>query len=66
MKYQLRLDVPRVLVVIFVIVGIVTAALNLSFGGFTPIYWFLLALADLLYITCNEVLTIRILLENKK
>ena len=66
MKYQLGFYVPRILAVIFVIVGIVTAALNLSFGGFTPICWFLLAIADLLYITCHEVLTIRILLESKK
>lgn len=66
MKYQLRWDFPRILVVVLVIVGIVTAALNLSFGGFTPIMWFLLALIVLLIITCHEVLTIRISLESKK
>ena len=41
---------PRYLVVVLLIVGIVTAALNAKFGGFTPIMWFLLALADLLFI----------------
>ena len=57
---------PRVLAIVLLIVGIVTAALNASFGGFTPIMWFLLALADLLIITCHEVMTIRISLESKK
>ena len=66
MKYQLRWDAPRVLVVVLVIVGIVTAALNKTFGGFTPIIWFLLALIVLLIITCHEVLTIREWLESKK
>lgn len=66
MKTQSRWDIGRCLVVVLVIVGIVTAALNLTFGGFTPIMWFLLALIDLLIITCHEVLTIRIFLENKK
>jgi hypothetical protein len=66
MKYQLKCDFPRVLVAVLVIVGIVTAALNKTFGGFTPIMWFLLALIDLLIITCHEVLTIRISLQSKK
>lgn len=66
MKNQLKLDFPRILVVVLAIVGIVTAALNLTFGGFTPIMWFLLALIVLLIITCHEVMTIRISLESKK
>ncbi len=66
MKYQLRWDFPRILVAVLTIVGIVTAALNLTFGGFTPIMWFLLALIDLLIVTCHEVLMIRISLESKK
>ena len=37
---------PRYLVVVLLIFGIVTSALNTSFGGFTPTKWFLLALAD--------------------
>jgi len=57
---------PRVLAIILLIVGIVTAALNATFGGFTPIMWFMLALVDLLIITCHEVMTIRISLESKK
>ena len=66
MKIQSRWDIGRCLVVVLVIVGIVTAALNATFGGFTPIMWFLLALIVLLIITCHEVLTIREWLESKK
>lgn len=58
--------IPRYLAVVLVIVGIVTAALNATFGGFTPIMWFLLALVDVLIITCHEVMTIRISLESNK
>ena len=66
MKNQMKLDFPRVMVGVLVIVGIVTAALNATLGGFTPIMWFLLALIVLLIITCHEVLVIRVFLENKK
>ena len=58
--------IPCYLAVLLLIVGIVTAALNATFGGFTPIMWFLLALVDVLIITCHEVMTIRISLESKK
>ena len=57
---------PRILAIVLLIVGIVTAALNATFGGFTPVMWFLLALADLVIITCGEVLRIADLLESKK
>ncbi len=57
---------PRYLAVVLLIVGIVTAAFNATFGGFTPILWFLLALAVLLIITCGEVLRIADFLESKK
>ena len=57
---------PRYLAVVLLIIGIVTAALNATFGGFTPIMWFLLAIVDVLIITCHEVMTIRISLESKK
>ena len=66
MKIQSRWDIGRYLVVVLVIVGIVTAALNATFGGFTPTTWFLLALIVLLIITCHEVLMIRTHLESKK
>ena len=66
MKIQSRWDIARCFVVVLTIVGIVTAALNTTFGGFTPIMWFLLTLIILLIITCHEVLTIREWLESKK
>ncbi len=66
MKNELGWNLGRFLVVVLVIVGIVTAALKATFGGFMPIMWFLLALVDLFIITCHEVLMIRRLLESKK
>ena len=57
---------PRYLAAVLLVVGIVTAALNTSFGGFTPIMWFILALVDVLLITCGEVLRIADFLESKK
>lgn len=56
----------RVLAMVFLIVGIVTAALNTTFGGFTPIVWFLLALIALLIAVCNEILRIADFLQSKK
>ncbi len=57
---------PRALAILLLIVGIITAALNVTFGGFTPIMWFLLAIADLIIVTCNETLRIADFLERKK
>ena len=59
-------DVLEWLAIAFLIVGIVTAALNLTFGGFTPTLWFLLAFVSILIIICIEVTMIRIFLESKK
>ena len=44
---------------IMLVVGIVTAALNATFGGFTPILWFLIALWAMLVVICTEVTRIR-------
>lgn len=55
----------RYLVVILAIVGIVTGALNATFGGFTPTMWLLLSLIILLMTTCMEVLRIADFLERK-
>ncbi len=66
MNYKLMRDILEWLVVTFLIVGIVTAALNLTFGGFTPIMWFVLALWAVLVIICSEITVIREFLENKK
>ncbi len=48
------------------IVGIVTASLNVTFGGFTPILWFLLAIFAFMVVICTEVLKLRMFLESKK
>jgi hypothetical protein len=44
---------------ILLIVGIITAIINKSFGGFTPILWFLLALAC--FLSAVLVVTMQIL-----
>jgi hypothetical protein len=56
----------RVLGVALLIVGIVTAAMDKPFGGWTPIYWFLLAFASFLGVLCNEVYRVILLMEGKK
>ena len=48
------------------IVGIVTAALDLTFGGFTPIIWLGLSFGLILIIICMEVTMIRAFLESRK
>ncbi len=44
---------------VVLVVGIVTAALNATFGGFTPIMWFLIALWAMLVVICTEVTRMR-------
>lgn len=48
------------------IVGIVTAALDITFGGFTPILWFLISWGADLVIICTEVPQIREFLGKKE
>ena len=48
------------------IVGIVTAAMNKSFGGFTPILWFLIAIFCFIIVVCTEVVLLRDFFESKK
>lgn len=52
-------------VMIFLLVGIITAALNLTIAGFTPIIWFILSFWSLILITCMEISMIREHLEGK-
>jgi Na+/citrate or Na+/malate symporter len=56
----------RLLGVALLIVGIVTAVMDKSFGGFTPIFWFLLAFASFLGVLCNQSYRAIRLLEDKK
>jgi len=46
-------------------IGIVTAAINKTFGGFTPILWFLLALACYLLAVLVVAMQILARLESK-
>ena len=48
------------------IVGVVTAALDIKLGGFTPIMWFVLSFGLILIIICMEVSMIRAFLESRK
>ena len=65
-KVKLYRDILESLVVIFLIVGIITAAFNVTFGGFTPIIWFLVSFWAILIIICMEITMIRAFLERKK
>lgn len=48
------------------VVGIVTAAIDITLGGFTPIIWFILSFGVILIIICMEVSMIRAFLESRK
>lgn len=53
-------------VMIFLIVGIVTAIFNVTIRGFSPVVWFLISFWFLLIIICMEVSMIREHLERKQ
>ena len=54
----------RCLALALLIVGIVTAAMDKTFGGFTPLYWFLLAIFWFIIVVGIEVALLR--LDTKK
>ena len=41
------------------VLGIVTASLNVSLAGFTPLIWFLISIQSVLVTICVEITTIR-------
>jgi hypothetical protein len=61
--YHNLLEIP---VFIFLFIGIITASLNVTISGFTPIVWFLLSFWCVLVIICMEITMIRAALERKK
>jgi hypothetical protein len=65
-KVKLIRGILETLVVIFLLVGIITAVLNVTIGGFTPVLWFLLVFWCVLIIICMEITMIRAYLERKK
>jgi fatty acid desaturase len=62
-RYHNMLEVP---VLIFLFAGVITAALNVTISGFTPIVWFLLSFWSVLVIICMEITMIRAALERRK
>jgi len=54
----------RFLALAMLIVGIITAAMDKTFGGFTPLYWFLLSIQGFIVVACTEVALLR--LDTKK
>ncbi len=65
MSYKTVREIFEWVAMIMLIVGIVTAAMDKSFGGFMPIIWFQIALLSILIIICTEVSRIREFPENK-
>lgn len=61
-RYHGILEIP---VLIFFFIGIITAALNVTISGFTPIVWFLLSFWSVLIIICMNITMIRTALECK-
>jgi len=65
-RIKLYRSILEPIIMALMIVGIITAALDLSFGGFAPIFWFVLAFGWVLIIMCMEVTMMRVFLERKK
>jgi uncharacterized membrane protein len=65
-RIKLYRNILEPIIMALMIVGIITAALDLSFGGFAPIFWFVLAFGWVLIIICMEVTMMRAFLERKK
>ena len=55
----------RLLGIVILFIGIVTSALNVTFDGFAPIMWFLLAIVIFMITICTEVLRIADFLEEQ-
>ncbi len=62
-RYHNILEIP---LIIFFFAGIITAALNITINGVTPLVWFLLSFWCILVIICMETTMIRAALERKK
>lgn len=59
-------DLNRYLAFASLLVGIVTAALDRTFGGFAPVHWFLLAIFAFLIVICTEVVQLRLFFESRQ
>ena len=59
-------NLMRYLALACLIVGIVAAAMDKVFGGFTPIIWLLIAIFCMVTVTCTEVHLTKKFLERKR
>ncbi len=59
MTYRIQRYIMQWIFVIMFIVGVVTATFNLTFGGFTPVIWFLIGALAILLVICSEVTQLR-------
>ncbi|MGA9398347.1 MAG: hypothetical protein WBV22_08830 [Anaerolineaceae bacterium] len=66
MRYKMHRNILEWLVGIMLVLGVVTTIFNLSFSGFTPIMWFVIAFCGILLVICSEVTQIRESLIKKK
>ena len=62
-RYHNMLEIP---LIIFFFIGIITAVLDVTLGGVTPIIWFVLSFWCIFVIICMEITMIRAALERKK
>ncbi len=65
-KFTRYHDMLEWLFIALLLVGIITAVLDVTIGGFTPIIWFVLSFGVILVIICMEVSMIRAFLESRK
>ena len=65
-KFNKYHDILEWIFMALFIVGIVTAALDITLSGFTPMIWFVLSFGVILIIICMEVSMIRAFLESRK
>ena len=59
------ITILRLTGVLMLIIGVVTAYLNITFGGFSPIFWFLLAWSAFFGVICNLLFQMKAILVKK-
>jgi nucleoside recognition membrane protein YjiH len=66
MSYKTHRKILEWLVTIMLIIGTITAIFNLTFRGFTPVMWFVIAICGVLLVICTEVTQIQESMTKKK
>jgi uncharacterized membrane protein len=62
---QTLITLFRLVGILALIIGIITAALDITFRGWTPIYWFLLSFSAFFGVICNMLFQINAKLGKK-